>query len=75
MAFREWLDRIPYAVLIPVAAAALLAPFSPMPHVVEKLIMLKEGTLSKPIDIFDLIFHSAPACLLAIKLFGRSRSR
>jgi hypothetical protein len=46
----------------------LLAPFRPMPHVFEKLIMLKNGTLNRPIDIFDLFFHLAPTILLALKM-------
>ena len=33
----------------------------------KKLIMLKNGTLNKPIDIFDLFYHSAPLILLIIK--------
>jgi len=33
----------------------------------EKLIMLKNGALKKPIDIFDLFYHSAPLILLIIK--------
>jgi hypothetical protein len=45
----------------------LLAPFSPMPHLVEKLIMLKDGNLTRPVDIFDLFFHLFPTILLAIK--------
>jgi hypothetical protein len=35
---------------------------------VEKLAMLFNGTLSKPIDIFDLLLHGTPWVLLAIKL-------
>ena len=46
-------------------------PFHPMPHLVEKLIMLKNGTLQKPIDIFDLFFHLIPLILLCLK-FVRS---
>jgi len=46
----------------------LLAPFRPMPHVVEKLSMLKNGTLNRPIDIFDLFFHLAPTILLGLKI-------
>lgn len=42
------LEKIPYAVLIPITVFMLLAPFKPMPHVLEKLIMLKEGTLPVP---------------------------
>jgi hypothetical protein len=36
---------------------------------VEKLLMLKNGTLHRPVDIFDLFFHLAPTFLLAVKLF------
>ncbi len=61
------LDKIPYAVLIPIAAVMLLAPFSPMPHVWEKLIMLKEGNLTRPIDIFDIVYHLTPLIILIIK--------
>jgi hypothetical protein len=52
----------------------LLAPFKPMPHVVEKLIMLKNGTLTRPIDIFDLFFHLIPTLILLLKVF-RSLSK
>jgi hypothetical protein len=46
----------------------LLAPFRPMPHVVEKLIMLKNGALIKPIDIFDLFYHLIPTFILGLKI-------
>ena len=62
----DFLDKIPYSILIPVAAFLLIAPVVPMPHALEKLIMLKNGTLKRPIDIFDLIMHATPAVLLAI---------
>lgn len=62
------LEKIPYAVLIPITVFMLLAPFKPMPHVLEKLIMLKEGTLSRPLDIFDLCYHLSPLVLLIIKV-------
>jgi len=68
----EWLDRIPFAVL---AAAALfigLAPFYPEPHVVEKFRMLFNGTLRRPIDIFDLFFHLFPLILLIAKLLRKT---
>lgn len=45
-----------------------LAPFSPQPHLVEKVQMLLAGNLSRPIDIFDLAFHGLPLLLLALKL-------
>ena len=63
-----FLDKIPYTLLVIAALFMLLAPFQPMPHVIEKMIMLKNGVLSKPIDIFDLIFHLFPLLLLIIKL-------
>jgi hypothetical protein len=40
-----------------------------MPHVVEKLLMLKDGILKRPIDIFDLFFHLTPTALLLWKIF------
>jgi hypothetical protein len=64
----SFLDKIPYAILIIIAVLMLLAPFKPMPHVIEKLIMLKNGVLTKPIDIFDLFYHLIPTVLLAIKI-------
>lgn len=63
------IDRIPFTILIVLAIFMLLAPFRPMPHVVEKLIMLKNGTLNRPIDIFDLIYHLLPTIVLALKIF------
>lgn len=62
-----WLDHIPYSLLIMVAVFMLLAPFHPMPHALEKLIMLKNGTLRRPVDIFDLFFHLLPLLLLGLK--------
>jgi len=62
------IDEIPYSVLILVTVLMLLAPFKPMPHVMEKLIMLKNGLLRKPIDIFDLFFHLIPLIILIIKV-------
>jgi hypothetical protein len=70
----KWLDRIPYSLLLPLAAVMALAPFVPEPHLWEKLKMLAAGTLVKPIDIFDLFLHGAPLLLLALKLLsGLSR--
>jgi hypothetical protein len=63
----SFLDKIPYSILIVFSIIMILLPVRPMPHVLEKLIMLRNGTLKKPIDIFDLFFHSAPLILLVIK--------
>ena len=63
----RWLDHIPGTVLIIVAIFMFLAPFRPAPHVIEKIIMLKNGTLTRPIDIFDLFFHLVPTFLVILK--------
>ena len=68
---RTMLEKIPYSVLIAVAVFMLLAPFRPMPHVLEKLIMLKNGVLTRPMDIFDLFFHLIPSIILLLKIFSR----
>jgi len=68
----NWLDHIPYPLLVIAAIFMLLAPFRPIPHVVEKLVMLKNGMLTKPIDIFDLFYHLAPAIVLIVKLIRDS---
>jgi hypothetical protein len=65
----NFLDKISYTILIIIAVFMLLAPFKPMPHVLEKLMMLKNGTLHRPIDIFDLFYHLAPLALLAMKVY------
>ena len=64
----NWLDRIPLLILGIAALTLGLAPFVPEPHVWEKLKMLAEGSLSRPIDIFDLVLHGAPWVLLGLKL-------
>jgi hypothetical protein len=46
----------------------LVAPIKPMPHVVEKILMLINGTLSRPLDIFDLFYHLFPLMLLVLKV-------
>ena len=58
----------PYPILIVAAIALGLAPLVPEPHLVEKLRMLFQGELRKPIDIFDLFLHGGPLVLLALKV-------
>ncbi len=62
-----WLDRIPFTTLILISLMLGLAPFVPEPHVWEKLKMLFDGSLAKPIDIFDLLMHGTPWVLLGLK--------
>lgn len=64
----KWLDRIPYTLLAPLALLLALLPFSPEPHLWEKLKMLSAGTLVRPIDIFDLLLHGTPLLVLLLKV-------
>ncbi|MEJ2212575.1 MAG: RND transporter [Gammaproteobacteria bacterium] len=63
-----FIDRIDLRFLVIAALLLGLAPFVPEPHIWEKLKMLANGTLSRPIDIFDLFLHGIPWILLIIKL-------
>ncbi len=63
----NWLDRLPWSTLMLAALLLGLAPFVPEPHLWEKLKMLAAGELKRPIDIFDLLMHGAPALLLLAK--------
>jgi len=64
----KWLDKIPLVPLLLIAIVMGLAPFKPEPHLLQKLAMLADGSLTRPIDIFDLFIHGAPALLLLFKL-------
>jgi hypothetical protein len=70
-----WLDRVPWWVTLLLVATVGLAPFNPQPHVVEKLILLVNGRLTRPIDIFDFFLHTAPWLLLALKLAAAGAAR
>ncbi|MCL4819564.1 MAG: RND transporter [Vicinamibacteria bacterium] len=50
-----------------------LAPYAPMPHVVEKLLWLFRGQSFAPIDVFDLVMHGAPWAWLALAVVRRPR--
>lgn len=68
----KFFQKIPWTVLIPATILLGLAPFLPQPHLVEKLRMLANGLLSRPVDIFDLLLHGTPLLLALGKLlFGR----
>jgi len=66
---RNLLNKIPLPLLIVVCLTLGLAPFTPEPHLLEKLRMLTEGELTRPIDIFDLVLHGTPWVLLVLKLY------
>lgn len=62
-----WLDKLDWRILLVVAVLLGLAPFQPEPHLYEKLKMLVNGGLIKPVDIFDLLMHGAPLGLVIMK--------
>lgn len=62
-----WLDKLDWRILLVVAVLLGLAPFQPEPHLYEKLKMLVNGGLTKPVDIFDLLMHGAPLGLVIMK--------
>lgn len=63
-----------YRYLVPIALLLALLPFSPEPHLLQKLKMLQQGNLHKPLDVFDLIWHSWPLALLGVRI-GRDLGR
>lgn len=65
----KWIDKIAIAPLVIVAIMMAVLPFNATPHLLEKLGMLAEGSLQRPIDIFDLFMHGTPAVLLIIRLY------
>ena len=69
----KWLDSIPLTALVIAAVILGGAPFVPEPHIIEKMRMLANGTLTRPIDIFDLAYHGLPIVLLILKLARLAR--
>ena len=65
---RRLLDALPLWMLVVACLTLGLAPFTPEPHIWEKLKMLAAGELRQAIDIFDLALHGLPWLLLIAKL-------
>lgn len=65
----SWLDQISLPFLAVLAGLMAMAPWpaGEMPHLVQKIQMLMDGNLTRPIDIFDLFAHGFPLVLLAVK--------
>lgn len=61
-------ELLEYKYLIPLALLLGLAPFYPRPHLVEKLHLLLTGSLTRPIDMFDLAWHVWPVVLLGYRI-------
>ena len=64
----NWLDSIPMILIAPIALLLAVAPIGAEPHLWQKLKMLFDGTLTRPLDIFDLFLHGTPLLILGLKL-------
>ncbi len=69
----NWLRQTPLVPFAIIAVMLALAPFTPEPHLIEKLKMLGAGKLTRPLDIFDLFLHGTPLALLLVKIFVADR--
>ena len=63
----NWLERVPWSLLILAAVALAVIPLGES-HFVQKWRMLFGGTLRRPLDWFDLVFHTAPLLRLLVKI-------
>ena len=72
--FAAFLDKITLGQAVLFALLLGLAPFTPEPHIWEKLKMLAAGALVRPLDWFDLMLHGAPWLVLAAKLVRQFRT-
>ena len=73
-ALLDKIDQMPWLLAIVLCLTLGLAPFVPEPHILEKLRMLVKGTLTRPLDILDLLLHAAPFILVVVKLGLMARS-
>lgn len=67
------LEQTPWALLAIVALLLAIVPIGES-HLLQKWRMLYSGTLRRPLDWFDLLLHTAPIALLAVKGFLALRS-
>jgi hypothetical protein len=65
---QNYIKQVPWVVVILLCTTLGLAPYTPQPHVIEKLILLTNGQLSNPVDIFDFLMHLSPFILLTLKI-------
>ncbi len=64
----SWIHYPPLMILIVAAAFLGSMPLVPEPHLFQKFDMLIAGTLVKPIDIFDLFWHSWPIIWIVLRI-------
>lgn len=67
------LEQTPWSLLVIVALLLAVVPIGES-HLLQKWRMLFSGTLRRPLDWFDLIMHTTPIALIALKGFLALRS-
>ncbi len=65
---KVFIQAIPWSIILILCLTLGLAPFSPEPHLIEKLRLLVHGDLKKGIDILDFFLHGTPFIFLFLKL-------
>jgi hypothetical protein len=68
----RYIANLPWSLVLAGCLTLGLAPFFP-PHIWEKSVMLSRGELVRPLDWFDLIYHSLPWMLLIAKALTASK--
>jgi len=69
-----FIAKIEWNIIIIACLTLGLAPFLP-PHIFEKVSMLLEGNLRKPLDWFDLLLHGMPWLILIAKTVITAKKR
>ncbi len=73
-----FIDGISIQMLVVMSIFLGLAPYLPFmaepPHLFTKLNMLLAGDLTRPIDIFDLVFHGLAPAILTVRLVRKFRA-
>lgn len=62
-----FIDRLPWWIVGFMVLTLGLAPYTPEPHILEKLKMLFEGDLRDGMDWFDLGLHGVPWVVALVK--------
>lgn len=69
-----FIENMSWTLIILACLTLGLAPFNP-PHIWEKLQLLFQGKLVRPIDWLDLLLHATPWVLLILKIIISLRHR
>lgn len=64
-----YINQLPWIIVVILCLTLGLAPYTPQPHLIEKIILLTDGQLNTSVDIFDFLMHLSPFILLIIKTF------